>query len=338
MKSFHRLLQVAALGLCLVAFGFSPKAHAAGEQLILSTQTLGSAGYARAAAFAEVLKPVMPAGYSIEVQPNSTGGGAGGLLLEAKKAHIAIANNTLAKKLYEGTYAPSRPAVKNVAAMLGGTDYIYLTVMFTDGFVKKHGVTTFEEIIAKKLPVRVVTKQPGSFGISGAIDLLAAFGLTFDDIRKWGGEVYHIDPSQMTDMLREGKADLSIDMISLGQPAFTELTMTTPMHVIRLADATLGKMRERGYADRTTPAGTWGGQTQEVPTVAGCETLLIRKDVPDDVVYLMTKTICENKDTLARLVPAMSAFDPSIAYKPELVGLPLHPGAEKYFREVGSLR
>lgn len=308
------------------------------QSMILSTQTMGSAGYARAAAFAEVIKPVLPADYAIEVQPNSTGGGAGGLLIEAGKVQIAIANNTLAKKLYEGTYQPNRPAVKNVAAILGGADYIFLTVMFTDTFVKKTGITSIEEIVAKKYPVRLVTKQPGSFGIAGGADLLSVLGVSFDDVRSWGGEAYHIDPGQMTDMLKEGKADISLDMISLGQPAFTELTMTTAMHVIQLEEGTLAKLRELGYADRVIPSGSWGGQTRDIPTVAGCESLLVGKSVPENIVYIMTKAICENRETLVKLVPAMYAFDPAVAYKPELVGMPLHPGAERYFREVGSIK
>ena len=308
-----------------------------GNELILATQTVGTAVYARAAAYGEVIKPVLPEGVNVEIQPISTGGAAAVLLLDENKAQLATANNVPAKKLFDGTYEEGRDAIKSVCSILGGTDYTYLTIMFTDDFVKDTGYTTIEEVIENKHPVRIVTKQPGSFGKTGADDLLDVLGTSFEEIKSWGAEAFHIDPNQMTDMLKEGKADISIDVVSLGQPAFTELTMTTKMHVIELKEETRAMLNDYGYANKVMPANSWTGQEKDIQTVVGCETLIARADVSEDVIYEITKAICENKDILVEQVPAMEAFEPEQAADNLLNGLPLHPGAQKYIEEKGWL-
>jgi TRAP-type uncharacterized transport system substrate-binding protein len=56
-----------------------------------------------------------------------------------------------------------------------------------------------------------------------------------------------------------------------------------------------------------------------------------------DQAYLITKTICENKEAMTLAHKAWKNFDPALAGKPEKTGIPLHPGAEKYYKEKGWL-
>lgn len=309
-----------------------------GQNYILATQSVDTTVYSRAAAIVEILGKGALGTNTIEIQPISTGGAAGALLAEEGQCSFSTGSNVPGKKLAEGIYEEGRAPLQNVAAVCGGTDITWGTIMFTDAFVKKTGYTTLEEVIEAKYPVRIVTKAPGSFGMDGATDLLECFGLTWEDIDSWGGASYHIAPSQMTDMLKEGSADVSIDIISIGQPAFTELCMTSTMHVIELKEETRAKMNEKGYNSMTMPANSWNGQTDPIETICGCETILVRKDVPDDVVYALTKGICEQKAELVKLVPAMESFDPSIAWDIAMTGIELHPGAEAYYKDAGLMK
>lgn len=310
----------------------------AGQNYVLATQSVDTSVYSRAAAIVEVLGKGALGTNTIEIQPISTGGAAGALLLEENKASFTTGSNVPGKKLAEGIYDSNRQPLQNVAAVCGGTDITWGTIMFTDDFVQKTGYTTLEEVIEAKAPVRIVTKAPGSFGMDGATDLLDCYGLTWEDIDSWGGASYHIAPSQMTDMLKEGSADISIDVVSIGQPAFTELCMTSTMHVIQLGEETRKKMNEKGYNSMTMPANSWNGQTEPIETICGCETILCRKDVPDDVVYALTKGICEQQDEIVQLVPAMKTFDPSIAWEVEMTGMELHPGAAAYYKDAGLMK
>lgn len=309
-----------------------------GQNYILATQGVDTTVYSRVAAIVEVLGKGDLGSNTIEIQPISTGGAAGALLIEENQSSFASGSNVPGKRLAEGTYEEGRAPLQNVAAVCGGTDITWGTIMFTDAFVQKTGYTTLEEVFEAKYPVRIVTKAPGSFGMDGANDLLDCFGITWEDIDSWGGASYHIAPSQMTDMLKEGSADVSIDIVSIGQPAFTELCMTSTMHVVELKEETRAKMNEKGYNSMTMPANSWNGQTEPIETVCGCETILVRKDVPDDVVYALTKGICEKKNEIVELVPAMESFDPSTAWKIEMTGVELHPGAAAYYKDAGLMK
>lgn len=325
------------LGLASAASAAEMKLTTANQNFVLATQDVNTAVYARCSAFLEVIGKTLGSN-TINVQPISTGGAAGALLVEKGQVKIATASNIPVKKLVDGTFDKKFKPVQKVRALLGGTDITWGTVMFTDDFVKKTGFKSLEEVIKAKHPVRIVTKAQGSFGMDGATDLLKTMGVSWKDIDDWGGSHTHIAPGTMADMLKEGKADVSIDIISIGQAAFTELCMTSTMHVIELAPETRAAMNKLGYASMTMPANSWSGQTKPVETVVGCESLVVSKDVPDDIAYLITKAIVENKDRLVALVPAMKYFDTSRAWEELYCGVELHPGAAAYFRDAGLMK
>ena len=308
-----------------------------GQNYLFATQSVDSASYSRVAGIVEVLGKGDLGTNTLEISPVSTGGAAGILLCEQNESQFAIGSNIPGKKLVEGTYEEGREPMENVAAVVGGVDTTWVIVFFSDDFVQKTGYTTLEDVFADHYPARIVTKAPGSFGMDGANDLLDCFGITWDDIDSWGGSSYHIAAQDMADMIKEGSADISIDVISIGQPAFTELCLTTPMHVIQLSQEIRDKMIDKGYTAMTMPAGSWNGQDEPIETICGNETIVVRKDVPDDVVYAFTKALFEEKDALVELVPSLSSLDPEIGGKIEYTGIELHPGAAAYYKEQGYI-
>jgi TRAP transporter TAXI family solute receptor len=93
-----------------------------------------------------------------------------------------------------------------------------------------------------------------------------------------------------------------------------------------------------GYVAATMPADTFKSQPEPVTTVGFPTVVITNKDLPEPVAYTVTKTIIENKDALVRGHAGLTAFDPKTAWQPEKVGLPLHPGAERAFREKGWMK
>ena len=85
----------------------------------------------------------------------------------------------------------------------------------------------------------------------------------------------------------------------------------------------------------TIPAGTYGGQEADVPTAAVVNFLVTHSEVSDDLAYAMTKALWENLGELEAAHAAAKAIKPDQA----LAGMPvpLHPGAERYYREQGML-
>jgi hypothetical protein len=73
-----------------------------------------------------------------------------------------------------------------------------------------------------------------------------------------------------------------------------------------------------------------------VTTVVSAGELLVNKDVSTLVAYTIIKIICENIDELHNMNPANKNFIPETGWKN--VALPLHPGAEKYYKEAGFMK
>jgi TRAP-type uncharacterized transport system substrate-binding protein len=76
--------------------------------------------------------------------------------------------------------------------------------------------------------------------------------------------------------------------------------------------------------------------TADVPTVVSAGELIINKDVPDNIAHAIIKIICENTDELYKINPANKNFKPETGWKN--VALPLHPGAEKYYKKAGYMK
>lgn len=307
------------------------------KTLTFATQSVGSGSYVRVAAYCEVINKYLPEGWSVETSPISSGAQASTMLVEQGTCDIGSGVNITNKLLVEGKFE-GVDTLHNTLAVWGGTDFSYLTIIFSDSFQKKTGYTTLEELIASGTPFNVSTKAPGSSGMQAAEDLLACLGSSFEDIEKLGGTCYHIDPTQMCDLLKEGKADVIIDCPSLGQPAIAELAMTSTLYFPALSDETLAKMEERGYPTMVMPANSWTGQTEDTKTATNCDSIVVRADLPNEIAYAIAKAVCEGRDEIVELVPTCAPFDPTIAGTDLINGLKLHPGAEQYYKEVGYLK
>jgi TRAP transporter TAXI family solute receptor len=91
------------------------------------------------------------------------------------------------------------------------------------------------------------------------------------------------------------------------------------------------------YAYSTIPAGMYRGTDNEVTSFGVAATLVTSADVSDEVAYNVAKAVFENFDTFTRLHPAFATLKKEDMVKAGL-SIPLHPGAEKYYKEVGLLK
>jgi uncharacterized protein len=96
------------------------------------------------------------------------------------------------------------------------------------------------------------------------------------------------------------------------------------------------KINDPAYLAGEIPANTYEGQPVTVPTVAIENFLVTHEGVPEDVVYKMTKSMYEHLDQLVAAHAAAKAIKREQG--PKNMPLPLHPGAAKYYREVGLIK
>ena len=137
------------------------------------------------------------------------------------------------------------------------------------------------------------------------------------------------------DGLSDDLYDLTIDHIGAGQANTTELCLNHAMYDVQLSDETLAKLCEQGFDYVTVPAGTWNGQNEEIKTVGSQQCIIVSADMDEQVAYNIIKALCENREILVNTSAVLANFDPAVAGSKALTGCELHPGAAKYYEEMG---
>ncbi len=192
------------------------------------------------------------------------------------------------------------------------------------------GIKSYSDLRGKVVAVG----NPGSGTRQNSSDVLAAYGLTFDDLKRAEG----LKASESAKMLQDGRIDAFA--YTVGNPAGMIKEATSGRVKVRflpVEEDALGSLLEgRPYFVKSTIPISFYPQAlnqKDVPTFAVKATLITRADVPDAVAYAITKTVFENLAKLRKLHPALGSLQP----KQMLEGLsaPLHPGALKYYREAG---
>jgi TRAP transporter TAXI family solute receptor len=164
-------------------------------------------------------------------------------------------------------------------------------------------------------------------------DLLEANGMTRKDLIEDAAVL-----PQALEKLREGGLAAAFVIAGVPTPILAEFAYTFDMRVVPLAGAEIDALRRKQpyFVAVKLPAYTYGGQTEPVDTVAIMTVWATHAEMSNEMAYEVTKALYENLDTLAKVHPKGR----EIAVKNALLTLPipLHPGAEKYYREKGLLK
>ena len=302
--------------------------------LTFAAQEVGTAAYNYAAAIQTAIVKEIP-GANISITTTSPGGvGAPIIVNGGAQCDIVMSNSAPAKWSMEEGILGNGPT-PDICAIAGGLGHDFVNVMFTQKFVDATGITTVEDLVAQKYPVKLVIKTNGTFGELAAEKVFEALGVTLEDVASWGGVVEKTGGDAIKSGLQDDLYDMTIDHIGAGQANTSELCLTHDMYDVQLGEETMKKMVEMGYDYVTVDANTWNGQTEEIKTVGSQQVILVRADLDYAVAYHMAKAVCENKDDLASAVSAMSYLDPQTAGTMTLTGVPLHPGAAAYYEDAG---
>ncbi|MPZ58323.1 MAG: TAXI family TRAP transporter solute-binding subunit [Rhizobiales bacterium] len=304
----------------------------AAEPLRIGAMPVGSGWYVAASTLEKALKPVLD-GRTIEVIPRG-GGVANPIVVETGKAEVALSNvqtSLLAARgdeLYKGMKAA------NIRALVGGLNPVFIGAMVRNDFIQTTGLDTLDKILGSGKPIRIVMKPQGS-NIPPAVDaILAAYGLDRAKIKANGGDIIQVDTAQTPALLRDGRADMLIDTVLKGHPTITEVSLTADVRFLDMSDRALKALADAGVKPSQIPQWFKG---QNGPTRSGDfgTVLIAHAKLPDDVAYQITKTVVEKMPEMAKNYPAWASFKPEVAGMKENTGIPLHPGAARYFKERG---
>ena len=316
----------------LIVLAVSPVSAQAPITLAFATLDAGSAWYVYGATMAELLRRALPAGSNIDVKPFA--GGVGNAKLVARnETPLALSFTVTNRWAFDGKEA-YEAKLQNLRGLVGGLDTYYLVAVVQ----KKLAIDSLKDIKDKRLGVRVFTQPIGALGEFGGRQLLRAYGIAYADLKAWGGSTSHVGYNVIVDAFKDGRADLLLAVVTPRHPSVTELTTFSEVKFLAIEPDIIKALAPLGYTPATMAANTFKNQPEPVKTVGFPTVLITNQELPEAVAYTVTKTVVDNKDALVRGHAGLAQFDPTTAWQPDKVGIPLHPGAERAYREKGWMK
>ena len=161
--------------------------------------------------------------------------------------------------------------------------------------------------------------------------IFKAAGLEYGDFSK----VEYLSFGESVELMKNRQIDATLQSAGLGVASSRDLASAVKIKVIPISKEVLAKIDSQAYVADVIPANTYDGQSEDVPTAAIPNYLVTHSGVSDDLAYEMTKVLYEKLDNLKNAHNAINAMD----IKQAVTGMPvpLHPGAEKFYKEKGII-
>ncbi|MER8825495.1 TAXI family TRAP transporter solute-binding subunit [Mesorhizobium sp. M0938] len=193
------------------------------------------------------------------------------------------------------------------------------------------GVTKFEDFKGKRFNVG----NPGSGTRSSMERLLGAMGWTLADFSL----ASELKADEHGPALCDGKIDGFFYGVGHPSANIQDPTTTCGAKLVPLTGEVVDKLVAENpyYAKAIIPGGLYANNPDDTGTFGVLATLVTSAKVPDESVYQLTRAVFENFDEFKSLHPAFANLEPAKMVS-EGNSAPLHPGAEKYFKEKGWLK
>ena len=179
---------------------------------------------------------------------------------------------------------------------------------------------------------RVAVGAPKSGTELNTRAILKGAGMSYQDL----GKVEYLPFGESVELMKNRQLDATLISAGLGVAAVRDLATAVKIVVVPIPTDVIAKIGDPAYQPATIPANTYNGQAADAATVAIPNFLVTHEGVPADTVYVMTKSMFENLDQMVAAHAAAKAIKRENATRG--MPLPLHPGAEKYYREVGLIK
>ncbi len=311
-----KTLKLLALAL-VVASGIAP----AGERLTMGTGGTAGVYYPLGGAMAQLITNKNP---TIDVSAQSTGATGENLrLTEVRDIDHAIVQNDLTHAAFNGL-APFNSKLGNLRAIARlYPEYLHV-VATTESGIKSVG--DFKD-------KRVSVGARGSGNEANCRQIFDFYGLNYDNIKP-----IFLPYGETADMFKDRQIDAFVFTIGTPNPAIQDITTMQTIQFVPVdgkeRDAIVAKFPY--FAKDAIPAKSYKGQTEPVETISVQAMLIVNQELSDDTVYAITKTLFENLPELKVAHHKAAEFDLKRAL--DGVTIPVHPGAERYYREQGVIK
>ena len=288
--------------------------------LKMMTGPMGGSWYPLGGAIADAIQREIP-GVTVSVAPG--GGMANVEGLELGKCDIGYSNSSSAVDAFYGR-PPFKKKMENMRQLANLYPQYFQMAVWEDS-----GIKSVADLKGK-------TISPGPKGHTGELlaqQVLEVYGLSYKDMAK----IHHVQYSDSVSLMKDGHAQAFMLGTTIPASTIIDLAAAKKIRLLALPDDKIKALQKinAGYLKRVIPKGTYPGVDYDVPGVGYFTHLVISAKLPDELVYKITKTLANNLPRFANVVKDMKSTTPKdLALD---LGIPYHPGALKYFKEIGAL-
>jgi TRAP transporter TAXI family solute receptor len=287
------------------------------ERIKIATASVGGSYYPIGNAVAQTLTKSLPGG--LVTAENSSGSAQNIRMMDAGQVHFGLSNAAITYPAVRGLEGFEKPFPMKVVISMNASINLMVAL-------KSSGIQNWADLKGK----RIVIGPAGAGWDFFAKPIFAAHGVNYEDIRP----VYEAQAAAM-EMLTDGIVDAVFVGGSVPHATILSATASHELNYLSFDGAALDKVTaEYPFIKKVTlPAGTYKGMDAEFQAVdSGTTQLLAHENADPDFIYLIAKTIYENRDTAAEMHPALKEITPERAAMD--IGIPYHEGSLRYFNEI----
>lgn len=205
---------------------------------------------------------------------------------------------------------------------------------------KEAPVSTLDEIIEQKYPLKISVGAQGS-GIENLFrKILSTYDVTYEDIEAWGGRIEFLSMSEAATLFNDDQLNAVTILAGVPYSGITEVATSRDIKFIGIPEHIIKTMSELGYMEKAIPPGSYKGQDEETVSMGVTISVIASADADEAVIYEVTKFL--NSEGGIKKLADVNAGYASYMKGPETglagIGVELHPGAKRYYEEVGALK
>ncbi|MDN5302365.1 MAG: uncharacterized protein PWQ60_1879 [Thermoanaerobacteraceae bacterium] len=202
---------------------------------------------------------------------------------------------------------------------------------------KEFAANSIKEIIDKKMKIKLAVGNPGSTGELATMRMLQEYGVTYKDIESWGGKIYFKDMGEAADMLGDGLIDAFTLLTIAPAGPVQEVSSTHEVKMLPVEEDIVNSLiKKYGYTDFTISKDAYNFLGDNIKTFGSQVILITHNNVAEEDIYRITKALVENLDYLHTVHANLKNLSAESMAKG--TGAALHPGAERYYLEIGVLK
>jgi len=311
------------------------------QALTWTSGAVGGGWYAICGGIADLMRE--KAGLDIKVVPG--GGAQNAVLIQKGDAEIGMGLPPLLQAAANGEDPYRGQKMGDLRALAGNMSLN--TVHFYVGADSPFASMSVEEIIRGRKPIRLAISRPGLSDVWAFEKIMRFYGLCAgprveECYRTWqtaGAKFVRGSYAEQARAFTSRNVDGAFAFLAVPADSITEASVGRPLKLLPLSEPLLEHLARFGIGKGAIPPGTYPKALNGKEPIASATmgtTVIVSAKMADDLAYTLTQTLNDNAERVRKLHASLADYDPAVGYLQ--LGVPLHPGAERYYREKGYLK